>query len=141
VFSSCFCFNLFLSGAILSFRGITASANNDKGKKPLEEDHRDPKLKEGQMVGGSRAREPTFVGSINTGRAFYHSMQGPIPPIPDLSSFPTTEEALWVTDEFCDKYRVLKKEVEILQEENIRLCRMLEIFLALIMIAPPPPKE
>jgi hypothetical protein len=42
-----------------------ASANNDKGKEPLEVDHQDPKLKEGQMAGGSRAREPTFVGSIN----------------------------------------------------------------------------
>jgi hypothetical protein len=68
-------------------------------------------------------------------------MQGPIPPISDLSSFPAVEEALWVTDEFCDKYRVLKREVEILQEENSRLRGMLDIFLAPIMIAPPPPKE
>jgi hypothetical protein len=93
------------------------------------------------MAGGSRAREPTFVGSINAGRAFSHNMQGPIPPIPDLSSFPAAEETLRVTDEFCVKYRVLKREVEILQEENSRLHRMLEIFLAPIMIAPPPPKE
>jgi hypothetical protein len=93
------------------------------------------------MVGGSRAREPTFVGSINAGRAFSHNMQGSIPPIPDLSSFPIAEEALRVTDEFCDKYRVLKREVEIFQEENSRLRRMLEIFLAPIMIPPPPPKE
>jgi hypothetical protein len=68
-------------------------------------------------------------------------MQGPIPPIPDLCSFPVAEEGLRVTDEFCDKYRVLEREVEILQEENSRLRRMLEIFLAPIMIAPPPPKE
>jgi hypothetical protein len=107
----------------------------------LEDDHQDPKLKEGQIVARSRARGPTFVGSINTGRAFSHNMQGPIPPIPDLSSFPAAEEALRVTDEFCDKYRVLKREVEILQEENNRLRRMLENFLAPIMIAPPPPKD
>jgi hypothetical protein len=109
-----FCFDLFLSTAILSFRGTMASANNDKEKMPLEDDHQDPKLKEGQIAAGSRAREPTFVGSINTRRAFSHNMQGPIPPIPDLSSFPAAEEDLWVTDEFCDKYRVLKREVEIL---------------------------
>jgi hypothetical protein len=115
-----------------------ASASNDKGKKPLEEDLQDPKLKEGHMARGSRAREPTFEGSINVGRAFSHNMQGPIPPIPDLSSFPAAEETLRVTDEFCGKYRVLKREVEILQEENNRLCRMLEIFLAPVMIAPPP---
>jgi hypothetical protein len=118
-----------------------ASASNDKGKTPPEDDHQDPKLKEGQMAGGSRAREPTFIGSINVGRAFSHNLQGPIPPIPDLSSFPAAEEALWVTNEFCAKYRVLKREVEILQEENSRLRRMLEIFLAPVMIAPPPPKE
>jgi hypothetical protein len=141
MFSSCFCFDLFLSGVVLGFRGIMASASNDKGKKPLEEDLQDPKLKEGQMAGGSRAREPTFVGSINTGRAFSHNIQRPIPPVPDLSSFPAAEETLRVTDEFCAKYRVLKREVEILQEENSRLCRMLEIFLALVMIAPPPPEE
>jgi hypothetical protein len=35
----------------------------------------------------------------------------------------------------------LKREVEILQEENNRLRRMLEIFLAQIMIAPPPLKD
>jgi hypothetical protein len=118
-----------------------ASASNDKGKTPPEEDHQDLKLKEGPMARGSWAREPTFVGTINAGHAFSHNIQGPIPPIPDLSSFPEAEEALRVTDEFCDKYRVLKREVEILQEENSRLRRMLEIFLAPIMIAPPPPKE
>jgi hypothetical protein len=35
----------------------------------------------------------------------------------------------------------LKREVEILQEENLRLHRMLELFLAPIMIVPPSPKE
>jgi hypothetical protein len=118
-----------------------ASASNDKEKTPPEDDHQDPQLKEGQMAGGSRAREPSFVGSINAGRAFSHNLQGPIAPIPDLSSFPAAKEALRVTDEFCAKYRVLKREVEILQEENSRLRRMLEIFLAPVMISPPPPKE
>jgi hypothetical protein len=36
----------FCQGIFLSFRGIMASASDDKGKKPLEEDHQDPKLKE-----------------------------------------------------------------------------------------------
>jgi hypothetical protein len=92
--------------------------------------------KEGQIAAGSRTREPTFVGSINTRRDFSHNMQGPIPPVLDLSSCPAAEEALCVTDEFCDKYRVLRMEVEILQEENNRLRRMLENFLTPIMIAP-----
>jgi hypothetical protein len=93
------------------------------------------------MTRGSSARDPTFVGSMNAGRAFSHNMQGPILPVLDLSFFPTTEETLGVTDEFCVMLRVLKREVEILQEENLRLRRMLEIFLAPVMIARPLPKE
>jgi hypothetical protein len=115
-----------------------ASASNDKEKTPPEDDHQDPKLKGGQMARGSRAREPTFVGSVNARCAFSHNMQGPIPPIPDLSSFLAAEETLRVTDEFCAKYRVLKRKVEILQEENSRLRMILENFLAPVMIAPPP---
>jgi hypothetical protein len=118
-----------------------ASLSNDKGKKPLEEDHQDPKLKEGQMAGGSRAGDLTFVGSMNAVRAFSHNMQGPTLQVLDLSFFPAAEETLRVTDVFCAQYRVLKREVESLQEENIRLRTMLEIFLAPIMISPPPPKE
>ena len=98
--------------------------------------------KEEQSAARSRTRKPAFVGSINAGRGFSHTMQGPIPPVPDLSSFPAVEEALRVTDEFCDQYRVLRMEVEILQEENNRLRGMLERFLTPIMIIPPsPPKE
>jgi hypothetical protein len=41
-----FCFDLFLSGVVLSFRGTMASASNDKEKTPPEDDHQDPKLKE-----------------------------------------------------------------------------------------------
>jgi hypothetical protein len=78
-----------------------ASSSNDKGKKPLEEDHQDPKLKEGQRTGESRAIDPTFVGSMNVGHAFSHNMQGPTLPVLDLSFFPTAEEALGVTDVFC----------------------------------------
>jgi hypothetical protein len=51
-----------------------AFASDDKGKRPLEEDHQDPKLKEGRMTGGSSAKDPTFVGSIKVGRAFSHNM-------------------------------------------------------------------
>ena len=50
--------------------------------------------KEGQIAVGSRTRKPTSMGSINAGRAFSHNMQGPIPPVPDLVSFPAVEEAL-----------------------------------------------
>jgi hypothetical protein len=118
-----------------------ASSSDDKGKRPLEEDHQDPKMKEGQMTGGSSGRDHTFVGSMNARRAFSHNMQGPTLPVLDLSFLPAVEEGLLVTDELCAQYRVLKREVEILQEENLRLRRMLELFLAPIMIMPPLPKE
>ncbi|KAK1666216.1 hypothetical protein QYE76_054375 [Lolium multiflorum] len=53
---------------------------------------------------------------------------GVLPPALDLDSFPCVEEAIRVADEFCDQYRALKREVEILQEENQRLRRMLEYY-------------
>jgi hypothetical protein len=118
-----------------------ASSSNDKEKTLLEDDNQNPKLKEGHITARSRTREPTLVGSINTGRAFSHNLQRPIPPVLDLSSYPASVEALRVTNELCDKYRALRMEVEILREENNRLRRMLEDFLTPIMIAPPPPKE
>ena len=45
-FSSCFRFDLFLSGIVLSFRSAIVSANNNKGKEPLEDDLQDRKLEE-----------------------------------------------------------------------------------------------
>jgi hypothetical protein len=50
-----------------------ASSSDDKGKRPREED---PKLKEEQEARKSRARNSTFVGSMNAGRAFSHDMRG-----------------------------------------------------------------
>jgi hypothetical protein len=41
-----FLFRPDLSGVVLSFRGIMASASNDKEKMPSEDNHQDPKLKE-----------------------------------------------------------------------------------------------
>jgi hypothetical protein len=136
-----FCFELFLSGVDLKLGEAMASSSGDKEKTPPEDDNQNSKLEEGQITAGSRTREPTLVGSISTGRAFSHNLQGPIPPVLDLSSYPASVEALRVTNEFCDKYRALRMEVEILREENNRLRRMLEDFLTPIMIAPPPPKE
>ncbi|KAK1664277.1 hypothetical protein QYE76_052436 [Lolium multiflorum] len=55
-------------------------------------------------------------------------IKGALPPALDLDSFPCAEEAIRVADEFCDQYRALRREVEILQEENQRLRRMLEYY-------------
>ncbi|KAK1618774.1 hypothetical protein QYE76_024291, partial [Lolium multiflorum] len=55
-------------------------------------------------------------------------IKGVLPPALDLDSFPCVEEAIRVADEFCDQYRALRREVEILQEENQRLRRMLEYY-------------
>jgi hypothetical protein len=53
---------------------------------------------------------------------------------------PVIKEGMLVTDEFCAQYQVLEKEVEMLQEENIRLRRMLEYFINLRLL-PLSPKE
>ena len=100
-----------------------------------------PSSKEGRVAAGAISGGPTLVGSINARRAFSHNMQGPIPPVLDLSSYPAAEEAIQVVDELCDKYRALRNEVDILREENNRLHRMLENFLALIKDSPSPPEE
>jgi hypothetical protein len=118
------------------------SNNNNKGKEPLKEVKERSSSKEGPTVARSVAHKQTFVGSINYGCAFSHNIQGPIPPVPDLSSFPAVGEALRVTGEFCEQYRVLRREVEILPEENRRLRRMLEHFLTPTMEdSSSPPKE
>ena len=120
----------------------TTARCKDMDQSVKEEVKKISSSKKGQSAEGSRARKPTSVGEINARRAFSHNMQGPIPPVPDLSSFPTVEEAFRVTDEFCDQYQVLRMEVEILQDENNRLCGILGRFLTPIMIVPPsPPKE
>ncbi|KAK1629930.1 hypothetical protein QYE76_004245 [Lolium multiflorum] len=59
----------------------------------------------------------------------------------DLDSFPCVEEAIRVADEFCDQYRALKREVEILQEENQRLRRMLEYYSIPSTRPSPPPSD
>jgi hypothetical protein len=114
-----------------------ASSRGNKGKRPREED---PKLKEEQEAGKSRARNPTFVGSMNAGRAFCHDMRGPTFPVLDLNFMPIIKEGMLVTDELCAQYRILEREIQILQEENLSLRRMVEYFIN-PRVVPPPPKE
>ncbi|KAK1692391.1 hypothetical protein QYE76_009088 [Lolium multiflorum] len=79
--------------------------------------------------------------ATNIGRVFSHNLQGPTPPILNLSSVPSAEEAVRVVDEFCDNYRALRKEVDRLLEENTRLRRMLEYYSIPITRPPPAPEE
>ena len=111
--------------------------SNNKGKELSEEDIQNPELKrefKEEVKGMSSTKrkrqtvgsKPILVGSVNTGRSFSLNLQGPLPPALSHNSFPCAEEALRVTDEFCDQYRALRREVEILLEENNRLRRMLD---------------
>jgi hypothetical protein len=114
-----------------------ASSSGDKGKRPREED---PKLKEEHEARKSRARNSTFVGSMNAGRAFSHDMRGPMFPVLDLNFMPIIKEGMLVTDELCAQYRTLEREIQILQEENLRLRMMVEYFIN-PRVVPPPSKE
>jgi hypothetical protein len=98
-------------------------ASNDKGKGLSEEEVKEVPSRQDQQAGGSKQ---ILVGSVDTRRSFSHNLQGPLPPALSLDSFPMMEEVLRVTDEFCDQYRALRREVEILQEENCRLRRLIE---------------
>jgi hypothetical protein len=53
---------------------------------------------------------------------------------------PIIKEGMLVTDELCAQYRVLEREIQILQGENLRIRRMLEYFIN-PRVVPPPPKE
>ena len=100
-------------------------ASNNKGKGLSEEEVKRVSSKQEQQAVGSKQ---ILVGSVDTQRSFSHNLQGPLPPALSLDSFPVLEEAVRTTDEFCDQYRALRREVEILQEENYRLRRMLEYY-------------
>ncbi|KAK1668135.1 hypothetical protein QYE76_056294, partial [Lolium multiflorum] len=67
--------------------------------------------------------------------------RGPLPPALSLDSFPVLEEALRTTDEFCGQYRALRREVEILREENYRLRRMLGYYLMPVTGSPSPTSD
>ncbi|KAK1677462.1 hypothetical protein QYE76_038310 [Lolium multiflorum] len=93
--------------AVIKFRSTMVSKN--KGKEFPDEDNQDLEWEE----------EDKDVKEEEV-------KKGPLPPALSLDSFPMLEEVLRTTDEFCDQYRALRREVEILQEENCRLRRMLE---------------
>ena len=97
--------------------------------------------KRGQPSAEPKAGKATFVGLVNTQHAFSHNLQGSTPHVPDFGPYPAVTEALRVTDEFCDQYRVLRREVEILQEDNTRLRRMLERLLTPLWVGPPSPSN
>ncbi|KAK1561271.1 hypothetical protein QYE76_000107 [Lolium multiflorum] len=78
--------------------------------------------------------------ATNIGRVFSHNLQGPTPPILNLSSVPSAEEAVRVVDEFCDNYRALRKEVDRILEENTRFHRMLEYY-SIPITRPPSPSS
>jgi hypothetical protein len=117
-----------------------ASASNDKGKRPSEVDHQGQNWKEEQGAGRARPRNPVFEGPTKARRIFSHDMQGPTLHILDLNSMLVIKEGMLVTDELCAQYQVLKREGEMLQEENLRLRRMLEYFVNPRLL-PLPPKE
>jgi len=108
--------------------------SNNKDKGPWKEEMDERINKEKKKIASAKGEwetmesKPILVGSVNTGRSFSHNLQGALPPALDLESFPCVEEAIRVADEFCDQYRALRREVEILQEENQRLRRMLEYY-------------
>jgi hypothetical protein len=85
-------------------------------------------------------RNSTFVGSMNAGCAFSHDVRRPTFPVLDLNFMPIIKEGMLVTNELCAQYRVLEREIQILQGENLSLRRMLEYFINPRVI-PPPPKE
>jgi hypothetical protein len=117
-----------------------ASSSNDKGKRPWEFVHLGQKWKEEQGFGRAKPKNPAFEVPTKARRIFSHDLQGPTYHVLDLDSMPMTEHGMLVIFEFCTQYQALKREVEMLQEENIRLRRMQEYFINPSLL-PIPPKE
>ncbi|KAK1698954.1 hypothetical protein QYE76_015651 [Lolium multiflorum] len=103
-------------------RSTMVSNNKDKDTWKEEMDERINKEKE--KIASAKGEWETMGRSSST--------------CSDLDSFPCVEEAIRVADEFCDQYRALRREVEILQEENQRLRRMLEYY-SISSTRPSPP--
>jgi hypothetical protein len=140
VFLLCFVSSYFCQELILVLRAPWLPQSNDKGKRPWEFVHLGQKWKEEHGAGRARPKNPAFEGPTKARRIFSHDLQGPTLHVLDLNSMPVIKEGMLVTDEFCAQYRALKREVEMLQEENIRLRRMLEYFINPRLL-PLPPKE
>ena len=51
--------------------------------------------KKGQPSAGPRAGKTTFVGSVNTQRAFSHNLHGSTSPVSDFGPYPAVTEALF----------------------------------------------
>jgi hypothetical protein len=135
-----FCFKLFLSGVDLKLGGAMASSSDDKGKRPLDIAQLRQKWKEELGSGRARPTNPTFEGPTKARRIFSHDLQGPTYHVLDLDSMPVIEHGMLVTFEFCTQYQALKREVKMLQEENLRLRQMQEYFINPRLL-PIPPKE
>ncbi|KAK1647737.1 hypothetical protein QYE76_065542 [Lolium multiflorum] len=98
--------------------------SNNKDKEPWKEEMDERINREKEKIASAKGE--------------WETMKRALPPALDLDSFPCVEEAIRVADEFCDQYRALKREVEILQEENQRLRRMLEYYSNLSTRPSPP---
>jgi hypothetical protein len=116
------------------------SSSNDKGKRPLEYDRLGQKWKEDQGSRRARPKNPAFEGPTKARRIFSHDLQGPTLHALDLDSMPEIKEGMLVTYELCAQYQALKREIEMFQEENIRLRGVME-YLVNPRLLPLPPKE
>jgi hypothetical protein len=123
-----FYFKLFLSGVDLKLGEAMASSSDDKGKRPLDIVQLVQKWKEEQGSGRARPKNPAFEGPTKARRIFSHDLQGSTYHVLDLDSMPVIEHGMLVTFEFCTHYEALKREVKMLQEENLRLCKNAGIF-------------
>jgi hypothetical protein len=117
-----------------------SSSSNDKGKRPSDIAQLRQKWKEEQGSGRARPKNPAWEVPTKARHIFSHDLQGPTHHVLDLDSVPVIEHGMLVTFEFCTYYEALKREVNMLQEENLRLRRMQEYFINPRLL-PIPPKE
>src|SRR4051812_10723987 len=72
-----------------------------------------------------RLSNPIMVWFLQPHYDFSLKLSGTTPPLEDPQRSSTVSEAYRVTNQFCDDFRVLKAQVEILEAENQCLRRII----------------
>ena len=79
----------------------------------------------GPSTQGARSSNPIMVGSVQPYYDLSLNLSGTAPAIEDQRTISTASEAYRITNQLCEDFRVLKVQVEILQEENQTLRRVI----------------
>ena len=80
----------------------------------------------GPSTQGGRSSNPIMVGSVQPHYDLSLNLSGTAPSLEDQRINSTISEAYRITNQLCEDFRVLKVQVEILEDENQTLRRIIK---------------